>query len=456
LFRGDGKALWVPIVFGWTAFLVWSLIVHRDQLSGHLLELGAWCLVIAAVNLLPVRGSQSAPFVADFPISTAAALIFSPLETALLAFVGSFGRAELTGKTDMLRAAYNRSQSSLSWFVGSVCAHAIVEEPSSSPYVVGLAFVSLLADSMVNYLLVGLSIAITFGLRLRVALAGMRIGPLGDFSLMFIAAGVIGATLAATYDTYGLWALPIFLPLVLLVRQALLRGQMFIDVQKAYREREVALIQMTQQIDRERAEERNLIAAELHDEVLQPLFNVNLMAHVLKRDLATGKLLEMEEDLPELVAATEAASGVVRNLVGDLRRSGLGSGGLTSALQKLMIVLADQTSVKMHSAIADANPSPPVQLALYQIAKEAIGNALRHANATNIWLELETDGPTIALTVRDDGCGFDPSQVPDDHFGLPIMRERAASIKGSLYLDTTPGAGCKVRVVVASSGPASA
>jgi two-component system sensor histidine kinase DegS len=287
---------------------------------------------------------------------------------------------------------------------------------------------------------------------LRSVIRGMRIGSLSDFALMFIAAGSMGAMLTASYLRLGMWALPLLLPPVLLIRQALLRSQMYIDADRAYREREQALVQMTQQIDRERAEERRLIAADLHDDVLQPLFNMSLMAHVVKRDLATGKLLEMEEDLRKLLSAGDEASEVVRNLVGDLRRSGLGRGGLSAALRRLVDVLQEQSQVKMHSSIVDVLPSPPVQLALYQIAKEALGNAVRHADASNISLDLTADVSTICLTVSDDGKGFDPSSVPDDHFGLQIMRERAASVNGSLYTDTSPDCGCRVRVVVDRSG----
>jgi signal transduction histidine kinase len=373
------------------------------------------------------------------------------LEAALLAFVGSFEPAELKGKTTLIRAAYNRSQASLSWFVGSICAHSLVDEPSSSAYLIGLAFVTLLADSTTNYLLVSISLAITMDAPLRSVLAGMRIGSLSDFALMFVAAGAMGAMLTASYLRLGLWALPLLLPPVLLTRQALLRSQMYIDVDRAYREREQALVQMTQQIDRERAEERRLIAADLHDEVLQPLFNMSLMAHVVKRDLATGKLLEMDEDLSKVLSASDEASDAVRNLVGDLRRSGLGRGGLSAALRRLVDVLREQSQVKMHSSVVEVHPSPPVQLAVYQIAKEALGNAVRHADASNIELDLTADSSTICLTVTDDGKGFDQSNVPDDHFGLQIMRERAASVQGSLYIDASPDGGCRVRVVVERS-----
>src|SRR5439155_1571476 len=106
----------------------------------------------------------------------------------------------------------------------------------------------------------------------------------------------------------------------------------------AYRSREQALQQVTNQIGQERMDERRLIAAELHDEVLQPLFKVTLMAQVLKADLARGQLLELDQDVPELLTASDLASTTLRELIGDLRRSALGRGGVSSSLEAFLAI----------------------------------------------------------------------------------------------------------------------
>ncbi len=91
---------------------------------------------------------------------------------------------------------------------------------------------------------------------------------------------------------------------------------------------------------RERKDERLALAGELHDEVLPSLFKVHLMGQVLKQDLAAGRLLELDDDLPELLLATDAAQRAIRDLLGDLRRSPLGAAGLVPTVRMLVDQLA--------------------------------------------------------------------------------------------------------------------
>lgn len=92
---------------------------------------------------------------------------------------------------------------------------------------------------------------------------------------------------------------------------------------------------------------------------------------------------------------------------------------------------------------------PEEELAFYQVAKEALTNALVHAHAKRIHIELVREADGIRLTVKDDGVGFDPSLQREGHFGLQIMRERAALINGVLFIDSAPGLGCSVTLWLA-------
>src|SRR2546428_13537030 len=98
---------------------------------------------------------------------------------------------------------------------------------------------------------------------------------------------------------------------------------MVIDGRRAYRSREAALAELSRQIFAERSDERRMLAAYLHDEVLQPLFKVTRMAQVLKTDLGSGRLLEMDQDLPDLLTAAERASSTLTRLHAALRKAPL-------------------------------------------------------------------------------------------------------------------------------------
>jgi signal transduction histidine kinase len=89
-----------------------------------------------------------------------------------------------------------------------------------------------------------------------------------------------------------------------------------------------------------------------------------------------------------------------------------------------------------------------VEVGLYRIAQEALSNAARHARASRATVRLETMPDRVRLEVRDDGSGFQPSQVSSDRFGLLGIRERARLLSGSLRLDSAPGVGTLVEVTI--------
>jgi signal transduction histidine kinase len=407
-----------------------------------------WLALVSGVYLLPLHSSSAEIFEYDWPVMTAVALLFSPSETGLIAFL-IFQKSEARSQRSLLKAAFNHSQVSAEWFAGSLAAHAFYQSPESSPVLVPLSLLVLVVNVALNYVLVGTGLALQLRSSIGAAMARLRIGSATDFGLALLAGGVMGALFAAVYQTTGLWAVPVFAAPILLTRQALYRSQMLIELDRAFRDRGRALAHMADQIDKERGDERRLIAADLHDEVLQPLFTVSLLGQTLRNDLAAGKLLELEEDLPKLVSATREAAETVRGLVGDLRKSGLGRGGLTPALRRLAAVAQEQTKIEIRCSFAEVDASPSAQLALYQIAKEAVGNLLRHSKARHAWIDITSNEGIIRLSVRDDGVGFDTrTEIQDEHFGLLIMRERAASAGGSLYVDSTPGEGCHLQALI--------
>jgi signal transduction histidine kinase len=278
----------------------------------------------------------------------------------------------------------------------------------------------------------------------------LRVGSIYDNVLTLSLWAVLGAVLAALYEESRPFALLALLATTLLGRQVLARSQMLVGTAKAYRSREQALQQISRQIGQERSEERRLIAAELHDEVLQPLFKVTLMAEVLKNDLATGRLLELDQDLPELLTGADLASTTLRELIGDLRRSALGRGGLGPALGRFLQSLAERSACRIHDQVEPVEVNPDIELVIYQIAKEALTNALSHSKAHNVWVLLRQDPKGLELTVRDDGIGFDPMSIPEGHYGLHIMRERAAAVGADFALESSPGGGSNLTLTIAT------
>jgi signal transduction histidine kinase len=405
-----------------------------------------WIILLAFVNLLPLDGWH-AHLAPDFPIGAAAAMVLSPIEASVIGFVSAFDSKEFKGQIALSRAVFNRSQLGIVYYVGSLVPHR-THVASATGLIVPVAVLTLSVMCLINYLLVGAGITIEYGYPFSGALSKLRLGTSVDLAVGFAASSVLAAMLAALHELTGTWALIAILGPTLLGRQALKRGQMFLEANRAHKSRELALRGLSLHASEERSDERRLIAADLHDEVLQPLFKVTLMAHVLKADLATGRLLEMDEDIPELISAAEAASNVLRELIGDLRRSAIGMGGLAPALRRLTAAGLRTETPMIHVHTDEIVVDPLIELSLYQVAKEAVSNALAHGQAANIWIELRETRAALTLTIQDDGIGFDPLESRGAHFGIAIMRERAAAVGAELFLDSMPGKGSKVSVAL--------
>jgi signal transduction histidine kinase len=410
--------------------------------------MAGWIILGGLVNLIPLEGWQSAPFAADEPIALAVAFLFSPLETALIMFFAAFDPRELRGEVSLGKSLWNRSQISCAWLVGSLVAHLFTSNAEVTKATIPIAVLILAVASILNYSFVASALAFERRFPLRAVVRRLKIGLSVDFLLSFLTWGILGSMLIVLYGAIGNWSLVAFLAPSLLSRQVLQRSQGYVEATRAYRSREGALEQLSKQVDKERADERRLIAGDLHDEILQPLFKVSLMSQVLRNELDTLRLAEAEGDLQELIDAADMASDSLRNLIGDLRRPGVGSGGLGQALRRLIEVLKGNANLSFHLSIEEVHLGSQGQLVIYQVAKESLTNVLHHSGASNLWIELRRDGAFVLLTVRDDGHGFDPYEEIEGHYGIQIMKERVAAAGGNLFLDTAPGGGCAISLIL--------
>lgn len=432
----------------WIVYLATQVIAHHRLLHDSVMELIPWLVLIVVVNLLPVEGWQSTNLSVDVPIAVAATLVLSPIQTGAVLFLGAFDLRELRGTISPTKAVFNRSQIALADYCGALAAHAFTETPSHSDFVIPLALISLAAMAAANYLLVGVVLSVEQRIPFREVVRRLRLGTAFDYALTFVAWGVLGAMLAVLYERLGALALAAFLAPTFMARQTLMKSEMYLRFKRAYRAREEAVHELARRTQEERADERRIIAADLHDEVLQPLFKVSLMGQVLKADLSSGRLLDLDRDVPELLDAADAATTTLRGVIGNLRHSPLGMTGLTSALKTLIRTAQGPTRAHIHSDVAFVETDHRRQLAVYQIAKEALANSLEHSGADEIWIELSESDTAIRLAIRDNGSGFDPYTEKPGHYGLHIMRERAATVNGHLLVEPVRNRGTTVTLTL--------
>jgi signal transduction histidine kinase len=268
-------------------------------------------------------------------------------------------------------------------------------------------------------------------------------------ALLYVSLGLLAPVVAVLYVTEGPWGLVACLVPLALARATLLDAERLQHARKRLTLKDQALREATEQVAEERRDERMVLAGELHDTVLPALFKVHLMGQVIRQDLASGRLLELDNDIPELIQATTVAQSSVRRIVSNLRRSPIGPGGLLPSIEALTRQLEVSGAAPFSVELSEVGGSDRAQLVIYQVAREAMTNAARYARADLIRVELWSDDGLIRLLVSDDGRGFEVDRPrPADHFGLELMRERVEAVGGSLVVNSRLGQGTAVSVAV--------
>ena len=196
-------------------------------------------------------------------------------------------------------------------------------------------------------------------------------------------------------------------------------------------------------------EERNRLAREIHDTLAQGLSGIALQLET------ADALLEARADLERVGKAVRQALALTRgNLeearrsVLDLRAAPLEDRILVEALSALAAQYEIQDSLRVDfEPVGGHRPLPVrIEVGLYRIAQEALTNAVRHAEAHRVTLQLVTTPDRVRLIVEDDGQGFDPSQAAQGRYGLVGLNERARLLGGRLKLESSPGGGTRVEV----------
>lgn len=192
------------------------------------------------------------------------------------------------------------------------------------------------------------------------------------------------------------------------------------------------------------ASERSRLARDLHDSVTQSLFAASLKAEAVRRRWrpASDEARENVEDVERLA---RGALAEMRTLLMEMRPDALSEASLPRLLELLAAAAEGGSRVAVHMEVVGAARLPEhVSVALFRTAQEALQNMSRHSGATEVWVMLDTSGPVVRLSVRDDGRGFDAAAVPPDHLGLRMMREHAADAGVRVVVQSAPGAGTTV------------
>ena len=209
--------------------------------------------------------------------------------------------------------------------------------------------------------------------------------------------------------------------------------------------RTAQLLELNNRLETAREDERNRLARDLHDELGSLLTSAKLDAARIKSRLAGGAP-EALERLDHLVATLNSVIAVKRRIGEDLRPSALGNLGLVVTLEILAREFAEQSGVQVECDLAPVKLAPAAQMVVYRLVQEAITNITKYAKASHVWLSLSARDGRVAVSVRDDGVGFDPAATRNTAYGLVGMRFRVAAEQGTLTVVSMPGHGTSIQV----------
>lgn len=201
---------------------------------------------------------------------------------------------------------------------------------------------------------------------------------------------------------------------------------------------------------------RKALVRDLHDIPTQTISAVTMRVRVMQRGLQKGKLDDIQGELDAVEEMAQRATDEIRHVLFKLRPLALESQGLAAALQQL--AEKTQKTYKQHVVVRvqqdiDRYLDHQTQGTLFYLIEEAVSNARKYAKASQITVSIGRKDGLLAARIADNGIGFDLDAVNQNYnergsFGMVNMRERAEMINGRLHIESAPGRGTTITVLV--------
>ena len=219
-------------------------------------------------------------------------------------------------------------------------------------------------------------------------------------------------------------------------------------LRRAHAEREALLLRALNASDTE----RRVIAADLHDGVVQDLAGTSYALAVAAENVDATPTNDVARTLRTGANATRQSMRQLRSLLVEIYPPNLRDAGLEPALNDLTAKAVARGVAVDVDVDEGLRPSDAVERLVFRTAQEALRNVVEHAAAETCSIEVHANGRDVVLVVADDGAGFERSVLEErrvqGHLGLVLLADQAADLGGSLDIDSTPGAGTRVTLTV--------
>jgi len=192
---------------------------------------------------------------------------------------------------------------------------------------------------------------------------------------------------------------------------------------------------------------RQLVAYEIHDGFVQ-LSTGALMSLQSLPSVQLQNPAEAEKLYHRGVDLLRESIAEARRLMGGLRPAALDESGVVAAVESL-VEEANRSGAAAVELVRDVQfhrLAPPLETAVFRIVQEGLLNALRHSQTSRVQIRMKQEGGLLRLEVQDWGVGFDPEHVPQGHFGVAGIRNRARAFNGHATITSAPGQGTLIAV----------
>jgi len=197
-------------------------------------------------------------------------------------------------------------------------------------------------------------------------------------------------------------------------------------------------------------DERQRLARDLHDSVSQSLYGLVLSADISKKLLKLKEFATLEQTITDIETFALQSLREMRLMLFELRPLSFESEGLSGALELRLNTVERRAGLNISLDIQGEDfLTSPLDLEIYRITTEALNNALKHSNATQIHISLvvNPEADQCELRVIDNGSGFDQDMKKAGGIGLYSMKERAARVGGQLIVESNQNSGTLVRFI---------
>jgi signal transduction histidine kinase len=211
------------------------------------------------------------------------------------------------------------------------------------------------------------------------------------------------------------------------------------------REKRVQQEMASREVMKAEENERRRIAAELHDGVGQLMSAARMNLEVIASDLEPLSF-EKKQKFEKVIALVDESCKEVRYVSHQMMPNALLKKGLGNALQDFINKIdSSALAVQLHIEGLQQRLGNEVETVLYRVIQECVNNVIKHSQADTLDISLIHDMDGIAVTIEDNGLGFDPS-LAHEGIGIQNMKARIQFLKGSIDFDTAPGSGTMIAI----------